>query len=233
MKMKKNTEKEVLLLIMIYLFYCIEGFAQEHRTVSLTAAADFYSSYVWRGTQYGSGPSIQPSLTLNAGIFTAGAWGSFDFNEYRESDIWFAIELPAGFRLGMTDYYYPGLNYFDYSEGTGSHAFEINTGFSKDGLNLSANYIFNKAEGAGSAGSDLYAEVRYSFDLFYLFLGAGSGWYTSLPADEKNKIRICNLGLGTEKEIYISEKFSIPVNALVIVNPDRKMMFLLIGFTIR
>ena len=232
MKTKRNMVKVFGLLALVYFLYSNPVIAQDEKKVSMDAGADFYSSYVWRGTQYGSGPSVQPSITLNAGIFSAGVWGSFDFNGYRESDLWFAFDLPAGFRLGMTDYYYPGLDYFDYSENTGGHAFEINTGFSKGGLDLSANYILNQAGNAGSAGSDIYAEARYSFNLFYLFLGAGSGWHTSLPADEKNKIRICNLGLGTVKEINISEKYTVPVNAQVIVNPDRKIMFLLLGFTI-
>ncbi|NMC41635.1 MAG: hypothetical protein GYA43_10790 [Bacteroidales bacterium] len=233
MKTKRKMVKVSGLFILAYLMCSVSVSAQAKKGVSLGAGADFYSSYIWRGTQYGSGPSVQPSVTFSAGSFSAGAWGAFDFNGYRESDLWFAFDLPAGFRLGMTDYYYPGLDYFDFSGSTGTHAFEINTGFSKGGLNLSANYILNKAGNAGSAGSDIYAEARYSFDILYLFLGAGSGWHTSLPANEKNKFRICNLGLGTSKEIHISDTFSIPVNAQVIVNPDRKIMFLLLGFTIQ
>ena len=39
--------------------------------------ADLVSSYVWRGTQFGSGAHIQPYMELGSGNFTAGVWGSF------------------------------------------------------------------------------------------------------------------------------------------------------------
>lgn len=39
--------------------------------------ADLFSSYVWRGTQFGSGAHIQPYMTLGSGNLDAGIWGSF------------------------------------------------------------------------------------------------------------------------------------------------------------
>ena len=39
--------------------------------------ADLVSSYVWRGTQFGSGAHIQPYMTLGSGNLEAGVWGSF------------------------------------------------------------------------------------------------------------------------------------------------------------
>src|SRR4030042_5046517 len=123
------------------LIFCSNLYSQEEKTSPFNAGADIYSSYVWRGTKYGKGPPMQPKLEFNAGPFTAGAWGSFDFSDYQETDLYFSFSLPAGLSLGMTDYYYPTLDYFDYSDTTGSHAFEISLGFSKGGLVLSANYI--------------------------------------------------------------------------------------------
>ena len=209
------------------LIFCSNLYSQEEKTSPFNAGADIYSSYVWRGTKYGKGPAIQPKLEFNAGPFTAGAWGSFDFSDYQETDLYFSFSLPAGLSLGMTDYYYPTLDYFDYSDTTGSHAFEISLGFSKGGLVLSANYILNEAGHAGSEGGDKYFEVKYSFDAFNLFAGAGDGWHTV-----DGNFTVCNIGLGTSRTLKITDSFSIPVTGQLIFNPDREQMCIIVGFTL-
>jgi hypothetical protein len=208
-------------------------FSQDEKISKFTTGADFYSSYIWRGTKYGSGPSIQPMLKFSAGPFTAGVWGSFDFNGYQEADLYISFSLPAGFSLGMTDYYYPDYDYFDYSDTTGSHAFEINFGFSKGGLSLSGNYIINKAGNAGTMGGDKYFEAKYSFKSLFLLIGAGDGWHSTNKDNGSDRFVLCNLGLGVTREIKITEKFSIPVNGQLIFNPDRHKMYIIAGFTLQ
>ena len=166
-------------------------------------------------------------------IFTAGGWGSFDFHNYQEVDLFFSFALPAGFSVGMTDYYYPGLNYFDFTKATGSHAFEINTGFSKGGLCLGANYILNTSGNAGSKGNDIYLEAKYSFKEFYIIAGAGNGWHSTDFSDGSDKFAFCNLGLGTLRTIKMTDSFSIPVTGQVVINPDREQMCLVVGFTLQ
>lgn len=213
-------------------FIFIATFAQEDSKKDITTGADFYSSYIWRGTKYGTGPAIQPLIKFSSPLVTAGAWGSFDFNGYQEADLFFSFSLPAGISAGMTDYYYPGLQYFDYSDTSGSHAFEINLGFSKGGLSLSANYILNEAGGAGSAGGDKYFEIKYTIHSVYLFAGAGDGWHSTDKSNGTDKFAICNLGIGAQKAIKITETFSIPVNGQIVFNPDREQMYIVVGFTL-
>lgn len=206
--------------------------SQESEADKFSTGADFYSSYIWRGTKYSIGPAVQPNLKFSSSFFTAGAWGSFDFRGYQETDIWASLSLPAGISLGITDYYYPGLEYFDYSDTTGSHAFEINLGFSKGNFNLSANCILNEAGGAGSKGGDKYFEVKYSFESFNIFMGAGDGWHTTDNSGGSDKFTICNIGLGTSGTIRITDSFSIPVTGQMIFNPDREQMYVVAGFTL-
>jgi hypothetical protein len=208
-------------------------YSQDTLNHPFTTGADFYSSYIFRGTKFGSGPVVQPVLKFVTGSFSAGAWGSFDFHNYQEADIFFSFALPAGFSMGMTDYYFPGLDYFDYSKATGSHAFEINTGFSTGGLNIGANYILNKAGNAGSEGDDIYLEAKYSFKSFYVIAGAGNGWHSANLSDGSDKFAICNMGIGTLRTIKVTDSFNIPVNGQVIVNPDKKQMYVVIGFTLQ
>jgi hypothetical protein len=205
--------------------------SQEEKQSPFNAGADFFSSYIWRGTKYGKGPAIQPKLEFKAGPFTAGAWGSFDFSDFQETDLYVSFSLPAGISLGMTDYYYPTLDYFDYSDSAGSHAFEINLGFTKGNLSLSANYILNEAGNAGSKGGDKYFEAKYSFDSFNLLIGAGDGWHISDNADGSDRFAICNIGLGTSRAIRITDTFTIPVTGQLIFNPDLERMYIVAGFT--
>ena len=201
--------------------------AQEETSVSkFSVGTDFYTNYIWRGSKLGQGPALQPTVKLVAGGLTVGVWGSFDASGYAEVDPYISYALPFGLSLGLTDYYYPGLPVFETTDTAGSHALELNANFSKGGLSLSANYIVNEAGGAGSAGGDMYFQAGYAFKHFSLFAGAGDGWHTS-----DGEFAFCNIGLGTSKVITLFEKFSIPVNGQVILNPEKEQLFLVVGFS--
>jgi hypothetical protein len=220
------------LIVTIMFSSFISVFSQESPESKFRAGSDFYSSFVWRGSRLGSGPAVQPVIEFTNRSFTAGAWGSIDFSSYEEVDLYLAYSFPAGFTFGFTDYYLPDLKYFDYSRETGSHAFELNLGFTKENFSLSANYIFNEAGGVGSVGQDLYFQADYSFKLFGLFAGAGNGWHTYDPETGKSDFNICNVGIEVSKTIEISETFGIPLICKLIFNPDKEQLFLVIGFTI-
>jgi hypothetical protein len=230
----KNGSYFSLYLFVAFLFlFSVPMYSQDTLNHPFTTGADFYSSYIFRGTKFGNGPVVQPLMKFVSGSFTAGAWGSFDFHNYQEADIFFSFVLPEGFTVGMTDYYFPGLDYFDYSKATGNHAFEINTGFSNGGLTLGANYILNTAGGAGSDGDDIYLEAKYSFKSFFILAGAGNGWHSADFNNGSDRFTFCNLGLGTLRTIKVTDSFNIPVNGQVIFNPDRKQMYIVIGFTLQ
>jgi len=193
---------------------------------NFSAGADLYSNYIFRGTKFGKGPSVQPSVKYINGVFTAGVWGAFDASGYAEADPYISFSLPAGLSFGLTDYYYPGLELFDFTKTSGSQALEINAGFTKGGLSLSANYIVNEAGGAASAGGDTYFQAGYAFTNVSIFAGAGSGWHTG-----DGEFDLCNAGISTTKVLKLSDSFSIPVAGQVILNPDREQLFIVIGFT--
>jgi len=207
-------------------------YSQEGSESGFSVSSDFYSNYIWRGTRYGIGPAVQPSMKYSTDWLTIGAWGSFDFSEYQEADLYLSFTLPSGISLGLTDYYFPGLEYNDYSEASGSHAFELNAGFSAGNFNLSANYIINKAGGAGSSGGDKYFQAGYSFTYVNIFAGAGDGWHTYDSETGESNFAVCNLGIGTSRTIKVTDSFNIPVAGQLIFNPDKKQMFLIVGFTL-
>jgi len=201
--------------------------AQEEESSSpFSVGGDLVSSYLWRGTKFGTGPAIQPYMEVAFGNFSMGGWGSYCFtsNEGAEADLYLSYGFDFGLSVGITDYYFPGTNYFDYSKENGSHAFEINLSYEIKGISIGANYVLNQAGSAGSAGSDMYFELGYGFKYFSLFAGAGDGWHTS-----DGNFNVCNIGLSASQDIEITDKFSIPLNVSLIWNPQREQFHVVVG----
>ena len=74
--------------------------------------ADVVSSYVWRGTQFGTGPVIQPWFTLPTitDALELGVWGSFPV---AGGDQTYELDLYASYDFGplaltVTNYTFPG-----------------------------------------------------------------------------------------------------------------------------
>ncbi len=190
------------------------------------ASADVVSSYVWRGTKF-SDVSIQPTLDFTKGGFSIGAWGSTGFDGFIEADLYAKHAFGFGLTVGVTDYYYPGTSYFDFTKATGGHGLEVNLGYTTGGLSLSGNYIINQAGGAATAGGDKYFELGYAFEKFSIFAGAGDGWHTP-----DAKFALCNVGISTTKTIKFIDSFSLPLKATAVLNPKTEQFFLVAGITL-
>jgi hypothetical protein len=200
---------------------------KEEKKSNFSVGADVYTNYIWRGSKLGTGPSLQPSVKFTTGGLTLGVWGAFDAHGYSETDPYISYSFPFGLSLGLTDYYLPTLKLFETSDSTGSHALEINAGYTIGGLSLSANYIVNEAGGIASLGGDKYFQAGYTFKYFNIFMGAGDGWHTS-----DGDFKICNVGIGTTKEIKITDTFTVPVTGQIIMNPDKEQLFVVVGFSL-
>lgn len=215
------------MILLLGIFTMKAGAQDEKQESKLSVGADLYSNYIWRGSKLATGPSFQPSVSFTAGGFTMGVWGAFDANGYMEADPYISYLFPLGLSLGVTDYYYPDLNLFDVStDSTGAHALELNAGFSAGGFSINANYIVNEAGGVASAGGDMYFQLGYDFENVSLFVGAGDGWHTS-----NGKFNVCNIGIGTSKEIHITDKLSVPVCGQVVFNPEKEKLYVVAGFS--
>jgi hypothetical protein len=211
------------LIFIILAIFTLNVNSQEKSSFSV--GADFYSSYIWRGTKLGDGPAFQPSMKFDTGGLTIGVWGSFDASGYAETDPYILYTLKNGLSIGLTNYYYPSLGGSFFSDS--SNVYEVNAGYTKKRLSFSVNYILNKASLPGSYGNDMFYKVGYAFTNFNISAGAGNGWHTS-----DTDFDICHIGIGTEKIIKISDSFSIPVNGQVILNPDKNILYLVVGFSL-
>jgi hypothetical protein len=220
--------KKTIYLSIILAIFASHIIAQEiEKPSKFSANADFYSSFLFRGSKLGTGPAFQPTVKFATKDFMIGAWGSFDAQGFKETDLFFSYTLPFGLSLGMTDYYSPDLDYFDYSDSTGSHVFEINAAFTVKGLTLSANYVINEAGAMYSQGKDMYFQALYQFKNVNLSIGAGDGWLTT-----DNEFHVCHIGIGTSKEIKITESLSIPVIGQIVLNPEQERLYVVVGFSL-
>ncbi len=188
-----------------------------------SAGLDIYSSYLWRGTKFGTGAAFQPAIEFSAGGFAIGAWGSYNTgsDEAAEADLYagYSFELGESSSLSftLTDYYFPGSNWMDGD----SHFIEPMVS-----LGLGA-FTFTGAYMMGDEVSDIYLEAAATFGAVDLTLGGGDGAYT-IDGD----FNICNIGIGTSKEIKITDSFSLPVSAAAILNPSSEQFHVVVGISL-
>ncbi len=202
-----------VLLVAILLFVSVGNLkAQEWDT-----GLDIYSSYVWRGAKFGSGPAFQPWVEFSAGGFSLGAWGSVNasIDEAYEMDLYLGYDFDFGLSVAVTDYYFGG----DYFDGA-MHFIEPAISFEAGSFSLTAAYML------GEDVSDTYLELGYSVGAVDLFVGAGDGAYT-----KDGGFMLCNVGIGTSKEIKLTDSFSLPLSGSVILNPSTEAFFVVVGIS--
>lgn len=231
--------RTLLLVVTLFAFIApVTVNAQEESESPFSIGADLVSRYVWRGTDFGNSPAIQPGVSFSKGGFEVGAWGSYSFSSNTggaEADLYAGYSFDFGLSLGVTDYYFPGesLDFGGTVDSMGmmmgslapsrsgayfsgdAHAIEIAAGYDIGNLSLLAGYFLS---------GDVYGEVSYSFGDVSLFVGAGNGAYTL-----DGEFMLCNVGLGIEKEIPITESFSLPMFGQLILNPDSQQVHWVVG----
>lgn len=187
--------------------------------------ADLVSSYVWRGTQFGSGAHIQPYMELGSGNFTAGVWGSFPTSAKgggNELDLYLGYDF-GPVALTVTNYTFPGEG-GNYADGEGlfdGDYTELAASTSIMGVDLSAGY-FTEVEA-------LYVELGFSTGAVDIAIGYGDDQENAWYADGGSGI--VNMSFSGSKDIQISENYSLPVFGSFIVNPKAETAFLVFGIS--
>tara|TARA_Y200000002_G_scaffold54891_1_gene40224 strand:+ start:2176 stop:2844 length:669 start_codon:yes stop_codon:yes gene_type:complete len=187
--------------------------------------ADLVSSYVWRGTQFGSGAHIQPYMELGSGNFTGGVWGSFPTTAKgggNELDLWVSYDF-GPLALTVTNYTFP-IEGGGYLEGEGlfnGDYTEVAASTSLGGVDLSAGY-FTELEA-------LYVELGFSTGAIDIAVGYGDdmadAWYAGGGSG------LVNMSFSGSKDISITENYALPVFGSFIINPDAEAAFLVFGIS--
>ena len=163
-------------------------FAQD-KGISFSGGSDLVSSYIWRGV-YEAGVSLQPTMTMSVGKFSATAWGSVDFasTSYKEMDLTLAYTI-GSVTLSLADLYWEGgagsrdlieRNYFTFDSNS-PHRIEVGANWiisEKIPFTLSWYTILFGAADVNSRGERAYSsyfEVAYPFRINGVDMKAGVG----------------------------------------------------------
>ena len=218
----------------------------------ISISTDLMSRYIWRGTDYGAAPSIQPGIEYSNGGLAIGAWGAYaiSYQGYQESDLYVGYTFYKNmFTVMVTDYYFQSdlkhVNYFDYKAKSTGHVFEGALTFNgTEKLPLSVMIATNfygadakRINDDGTQGDNqfsTYAELTYSFKHFDLFAGANltepnrdkgeTGYYGNYRG-------FINIGITATKNIKITQTYHLPLTLSVITNPQAEKIYFVAGFS--
>lgn len=234
--MREKLLKESMLAMMTLL--PLGAVAQDK--VETSVGADLVSSYIWRGQDLG-GVSIQPSVGIAYKGVSLSAWGSTSFSGDSGNDKELDVTLSyttGGLTIGVTDYWSPGTGYFHYKAHETSHVWEANIGYDFGPLALNWYTNFAGNDGVNKNGKRAYSsyvEASVPFTLGGLdmdfTLGAvpyGTDFYNG--ADKG--FAVSQVAIGAQKELKITDSFSLPVSGKAIWNPATEGAYLVFGITL-
>lgn len=216
-RMKKNLKKWALLLIMA-ITLPVTTMAQDK--VEASVGADLVSGYIWRGQDLG-GVSIQPSVSVAYKGLSLTAWGSVGFDGDDDKEVDFTLAYETGnFSVSVTDYWYP--------EYSGAHTFEAQVGYDFGilGVNWYTNFSGDDEEYAS------YFTLTAPFSLIGLDWEAEVGatpWGTDYYGTDK--FSVCDLSLGTSKDIKITQSYSTSIFAKATFNPTTEKFYMTVGLS--
>lgn len=214
----------------------------------LSINCDLMSRYVWRGTDFGKTPSIQPKIEYSNNGLTVGAWGAFatTTSAEQETDLYVGYTfLNDMLSVNLTDYFvvadFDSVNYFEYDKNKTSHIFELSASFNgTESLPLSVliatNLYGNDARRYDANGKykiqySTYAEFSYKFNHFDVFMGLN----LTDPKDEigyyGDNYGVVNLGITASKDMKITNKFSVPLTVSLITNPQAEKIYFVAGIS--
>jgi len=237
-------KKTCILFFALTLFLNFNAtYAQEEAEESpLSLGADLVSRYVWRGMQLSASPAIQPSIEYSFGNFTVGTWGSYTFahEDFQEVDLFLTYSINS-FSVTLNDYFIPTENlgvsnkYFDWNQDSTGHALElIGSWEGTETLPLTVTagvFLYGADKDAnGDNRYSTYLEAAYDFDIHGVSLSPFAG-ITFADGMYSDGFALVNLGLKAAKEIEFTEKYSLPITASFITNPDAGDIFLVVGFS--
>lgn len=230
MKLIKNSI--ILIFVVLLSFTSTEVKAQDF-------GADVVSSYVWRGSQFGTGPAVQPWFTLpelTSGL-ELGVWGSFPlsdagtFQTY-ELDLYASYDF-GPFALTVTNYTFPTATGVYDTEGVadlnpindGYELFdgdmEVSASASLGAIGLTVGY-FTDLEA-------LYVEAGTTVGGMDLAIGYGSDGDGAFYAGGDSGL--VNVSLGGSKDIKITDDYSLPLFGSFIYNPDAEAAYMVVGMS--
>lgn len=193
------------------------------------------SRHVWRGEKLGTGPAIEPSLTVSAGRFSLNCWAALTpNNSYSEIDL--IPSFQAGrFQLSLLDYYNPvpgeDNQFLNFREGMNRHSIELtidNYPVDKRRMKwmIGTFLLGDQNEETGNPYFSTYAEIKFPFTVFGIGIETFTG-LTPFRGYYARKFAVVNSGVSFSKELDLKLPFSIPLSLSFITNSYAKQSFVI------
>jgi hypothetical protein len=226
--------------------------------VEISVDADIVSAYIWRGMQLSSA-TFQPMITLSAGNFFIGAVGSVNFEGTYKDAAFLAGYSFGNLSLNLIDYWIPldenfeviNGDLFDFSEES-PHLLELGLAYTFNAfpLTLGWNTIIlggDKYEENAKLKQaySTYIEASYAFSIKETELNFALGivpWKSSPLAYNdamvheakggkpyEKEFALTNIALTATKELKLTDRYSLPVYAQIVVNPTSEDAFFVFG----
>lgn len=215
----KNIIIYFLLLISAQLTFAEDG---------ISVTCDLANRYVWRGTDFGNSPSIQPGLSYTSGPLTVGAWSAWQFSgQADENDLY--VSYAAGpVTVTLTDYFFPGDDptvdggFTTFDADTGGHFLEAAVSGELSGVGYTGGYMFLEPD--GDINSDVDPSIYLGLSYGPFMLGLGSGVYTAQDEDNgDDKFDVVEVGVTGSNDKY---------SCSWIFNPNQKTTFLVVAMSL-
>jgi hypothetical protein len=228
--------------IVLFAMGMVMSMTTNAQEIETTISGDIVSSYIWRGQDLGN-VSLQPTLGIGYKGLSLSAWGSVglsDPTDTKEFDLTLGYSI-GGLNIGITDYWFntgldPENRYFKYDAHGTNHVFEANIGYDF-GLasvqwftNIAGNDGFNKD---GKRAYSSYMEVAVPFKIATVDWTATAG---AVPFATDfygtSGFAVTNVSLRADREIKVTDSFSIPIFGQVTGNPCSQKAYLVLGITL-
>ena len=228
--------------IVLFAMGLVMSMTTHAQEIETTISGDIVSSYIWRGQDLGN-VSLQPTLGIGYKGFSLSAWGSVGLSDpadTKEFDLTLGYTV-GGLNIGIIDYWFnagldPENRYFKYDAHGTNHVFEANIGYDF-GLasvqwftNIAGNDGVNKD---GKRAYSSYVEVAVPFKVATVDWTATAGavpYATDFYGT--TGFAVTNVSLRADKEIKVTDSFSIPVFGQVTGNPCSQKAYLVFGITL-
>lgn len=230
----KSVELRIIAIGLLSMAMPLMAKAQEE--VETSVGADFVSGYIWRGQELG-GVSLQPSVSIGYKGFSLGAWGSvgLERSDTKEFDLTLGYST-GGFSVSLTDYWFnSGPGYFHYGARNTAHVFEGQIGYDFGLLAVNWYTNFAGADGVNKNGNRAYSSYLSFAAPFKL---GGLDWTAEIAATPwatdfygANGFAVCDISLGTSKDIRITDSFSLPLFAKATWNPRSEGAYFVVGLS--
>ena len=241
--------KNILLILILFFSYSSPLLAQdnqdnteEKKTISkllshFNAGLEIQTKYVWRGIEYGTAPTVFPSLSYSIEGFSIYGMGGYAWNGSHSEVDFGASYSRWGFTLGINDYYYPtsageGDSYFNYKGRQTGHWWEGVLTYAPDKIPVWATISTyfagaDKKPSNGKQAWSTYAEIggRYDFKYdMYISLAVGAALNKSFYNDYEHGFSVCNINLKYGKD-FSAGAFTFPVGVSMVINPYKNKTF--------